>query len=86
MQFANGDFRVESSHPISGALWPAPGAAEYAVSSRSVAIALAAKCFVPQGNEIRVVHVPSGEIVFRKGEGAAPAPEQQARQSQPASH
>jgi hypothetical protein len=85
MQFANGDFRVESSHPISGALWPAPGAAEYAVSSRSVAIALAAKCFVPQGNEIRVVHVPSGEVVFRKGEGA-PAPEQQARQGQPAAH
>ena len=78
MQFGNGEFRVESSHPISGALWPVPGAAECEVNSRSVAIALAAKCFVPDGNEIRVVHVPSGEVVYRKGERPRPA--------QPAAH
>jgi len=78
----NAEFRVESSHPISGELWPVPGAAECAVSSRAVAITLAAKCFVPAGSEIRVVHVPSGEVVYRKGEGL-PAPEQQPRHAQP---
>jgi len=43
---------------------------------------MAAKCFVPAGSEIRVVHVPSGEVVYRKGEGL-PAPEQQPRHAQP---
>jgi hypothetical protein len=85
MQSGNAEFRVESAHPISGALWPVPGAAACAVNSRSVAIALAAKCFVPGGSEIRVVHVPSGEVVYRKG-GGLPAAEQRPRHTQPAAH
>ena len=81
----NAEFRVECSHPISGGLWPAPGSAECAVNSRAVAIALAAKCFVPDGSEIRVVHVPTGEVVYRKGEGLS-APEQRPRHAQPGAH
>jgi hypothetical protein len=63
------DFRVESNHPILGRLWPAAGAQEYFFSSRDLAIAMAAKSVTrPSGKEIRVVHVPTGEVVFRKPE------------------
>jgi hypothetical protein len=67
------DYRIESSHPIGGRLWPAAGAQHYVVKDRALAVALAAKSFTTPGEEIRVVHVPTGEIVFRK----APAPEGQ---------
>jgi hypothetical protein len=62
---ASADYRIESSHPIAGRLWPIAGAQQYVVSDRALAIALAAKSF-SEGEEIRVVHVPTGEIVFRK--------------------
>lgn len=63
------DFRVESNHPITGRLWPASGAQQYSFSNRDVAIAMAAKSVThPSGREIRVVHVPTGEVVFRKPE------------------
>jgi hypothetical protein len=61
------DFRVESNHPITGRLWPATGSQQYSFSSRDLAIAMAAKSVTkPSGQEIRVVHVPTGEVVFRK--------------------
>lgn len=61
------DFRVESNHPITGRLWPAAGSQEYAFSNRDLAVAMAAKSGTkPSGQEIRVVHVPTGEVVFRK--------------------
>jgi hypothetical protein len=61
------DFRVESSHPIAGRLWPAAGARQYCFGDRSLAVAMAAKSVTkPSGQEIRVVHVPTGEVVFRK--------------------
>jgi hypothetical protein len=60
------DYRIESSHPIAGRLWPAAGSQQYVVRDRALAIALAAKSFTPDGDEIRVVHVPTGEVVFRK--------------------
>lgn len=61
------DFRVESNHPITGRLWPASGAQEYFFSNRDLAVAMAAKSGTrPSGQEIRVVHVPTGEVVFRK--------------------
>ncbi len=61
------DFRVESNHPISGRLWPLAGAQQYFFSDRSLAVAMAAKSVTkPSGQEIRVVHVPTGEVVFRK--------------------
>lgn len=67
------DFRVESNHPISGRLWPVSGSQQYFFSDRALAVAMAAKSFTkPLGQEIRVVHVPTGEIVFRKP-GAARA-------------
>ena len=64
---SSADFRVESSHPISGRLWPLAGSQQYFFSDRSLAVAMAAKSVTkPSGQEIRVVHVPTGEVVFRK--------------------
>jgi hypothetical protein len=61
------DFRVESNHPISSRLWPISGSQPYFFSDRSLAVAMAAKSVTkPSGQEIRVVHVPTGEVVFRK--------------------
>jgi len=62
----NAAYRIESSQPIAGRLWPAAGAQQYVVKDRALAVSLAAKSFTPSGQEIRVVHVPSGEVVFRK--------------------
>ena len=59
------DYRIESSAPLAGLLLPRPGAREHLFSSRSLAVAMAAKSTTP-GQEIRVVHVPTGEVVFRK--------------------
>ena len=61
------DFRVESSHPILARLLPGSGSQEYFFSDRSLAVAMAAKSVTsPSGKEIRVVHIPTGEVVFRK--------------------
>jgi hypothetical protein len=60
-------FRVESNRPIYGQTWPAPGSSSFGTSNRVLAVALAAKGLtVPPGGEIRVVHVPTGEVVFCK--------------------
>ena len=59
------DYRIESSHPIAGRFWPAAGSRQYSVSDRALAVSLAAKSF-SRNSEIRVVHVPTGEVVFRK--------------------
>jgi hypothetical protein len=60
-------YRIESSSPIASRLLPVSGAQQYIVSDRSLAVAVAAKSSTrPGGQEIRVVHVPTGEIVFRK--------------------
>ena len=48
-----------------GRFWPAKGARQLVVKDRALAVSLAAKSFTDQG-EIRVVHVPTGEVVFRK--------------------
>ena len=66
---APADYRIESNHPIAGKLWPAAGAQQYVVRDRALAVALAAKSFTENGHEIRVVHVPTGEVVFRKSPG-----------------
>jgi hypothetical protein len=64
---ASADYRIESSHPLTSRLWPASGSEQYLVNDRALAVALAAKSFTrPSGQEIRVVHVPTGEVVFRK--------------------
>lgn len=59
------DYRIESSQPIAGRFWPATGSQQLAVKDRALAISLAAKSF-SRDSEIRVVHVPTGEVVFRK--------------------
>ncbi|MCY7318318.1 MAG: hypothetical protein LH617_06265 [Ramlibacter sp.] len=67
------DYRIESSHPLSSRLMPTAGAEQYLVRDRALAVALAAKSFTrPSGQEIRVVHVPTGEIVFRKASTIRP--------------
>ena len=60
------EYRIESNQPIAGRLWPAAGSQQFAVKDRALAVALAAKSFTHPGSEIRVVHVPTGEVVFRK--------------------
>jgi len=60
-------FRVESNRPIVGQTWPVPGSSSFGTSNRVLAVALAAKSLtLPPGGEIRVVHVPTGEVVFCK--------------------
>lgn len=63
------EFRVESSYPIAGRFVAQPGAQEYFFSDRGLAVAMAAKSFTRPSAEIRVVHVPTGEIVYRKVPG-----------------
>lgn len=61
------DYRIESSHPLLGPLLPTPGSVEYLVSDGALAVVMAAKSVtMPSGEEIRVVHVPTGEVLFRK--------------------
>jgi hypothetical protein len=61
------EFRIESSQPIASRLLPVSGSQHYLVSDRALAVAVAAKSTTqPGGAEIRVVHVPTGEVVFRK--------------------
>lgn len=59
------DYRIESTQPIAGRFWPAAGRMELALSDRALAVSIAAKSFA-RDSEIRVVHVPTGEVVFRK--------------------
>lgn len=61
-------YRVESTHPIVGPLRAGLGSAKFLfIVDRALAILLAAKSWtLPFGHEIRVVHVPTGKIVFRK--------------------
>lgn len=60
------EFRVESSKAAWGAFWPAPGAKEIVLTDRSLAVAVAAKSSTEPGGAIQVVHVTSGEVIFRK--------------------
>lgn len=60
------EFRIESNHPIAGRFLPSPGSQAYLVRNRALAVTLAAKSFTQPSSEIRVVHVPTGEVVFRK--------------------
>lgn len=59
------DYRIESSQPIASRFWPVAGSNQFAVNDRALAISLAAKSFT-RSSEIRVIHVPTGEVVFRK--------------------
>jgi hypothetical protein len=68
------EYRIESNQPLSGRLLPFAAGKHVLIGDRGLAISLAAKNFVAgAGNEVRVVHVPTGEIVFRKQEARAEA-------------
>ena len=61
------DYRIESSHPIANPWLPKSEAQQHFFSDRALAVTMAAKSHTrPDGKEIRVVHVPTGEVVFRK--------------------
>lgn len=61
------DYRIESSQPLKSRFLPAGTSEQYLVKDRALAVALAAKSFNrADGEEIRVVHVPTGEVVYRK--------------------
>jgi hypothetical protein len=64
-------YKIESAHPIVSRLSRAGIRNGATLANRELAVALAAKSLTsPPGGEIRVVHVPSGEVIFRKtGEG-----------------
>lgn len=60
-------YQIESAHPMFGPLLPAGGLRQLRVHDRALAIAVAAKSMTtPYGQEIRVTHLPSGEVIFRK--------------------
>ena len=61
------EFRVESNHPISGQTLPLSDCRQYFFGDRAPAIAMVAKSISsPSRQEIRVIYVPTGEVVFRK--------------------
>jgi N-methylhydantoinase B/oxoprolinase/acetone carboxylase alpha subunit len=67
------DFRIESNRTLKSPHWAVLGGEsatatnEIMVHDRSLAVAMAAKSrTVPCGGEIRVVHTPTGEVIFRK--------------------
>lgn len=60
-------YRIESSHPIAGPLVPDPPTRGIYLHDRALAVVAAAKSVtVPYGQEIRVIHIPTGEVIFRK--------------------
>ena len=60
-------YRIESSHPIVGPLISGINQPALYIADRAMAVVLAAKSETrPYGKEIRVVHQPTGEVVFRK--------------------
>ena len=59
-------YRIRSTAPIWGALWPTPGTRELDVAHRCVAVSLAAKSRTEPGAAIQVIHVGSGHVVYQK--------------------
>jgi hypothetical protein len=61
-------YRVESNFPIVGPLLPGLVTSRFfMLVDMAMAVVLAAKSFTyPPGQEIRVVHLPTGEVVYRK--------------------
>ncbi|MCB2044263.1 MAG: hypothetical protein KDH48_27630 [Rhodoferax sp.] len=60
------DYRVESTGTILFRLMPGPGRQRHQFHDRAIAVAMAVKGVTdPPGAEIRVVHVPTGQVIFR---------------------
>ena len=63
----NNEYQIESNHEILGPTRVPMDTAQLRTKDRNLAVALAAKSrTAPSGQEIRVVHVHTGEVVFRK--------------------
>jgi hypothetical protein len=63
-------YRIESFYPIVGPLISGLSNTGLHIADRAMAVVIAAKSETrPYGKEIRVVHQPSGEIVYRKTAG-----------------
>ena len=61
---ASCDYRIESNAPLHGSLLP-PETFTHLYANCSLAVAVAVKSVAdPTSQQVRVVHVPSGEIVF----------------------
>lgn len=61
------EFRIESNRPLLSSLYPVSKAMKLEVHDRSLAVVMATKTrTIPCGGEIRVVHAPTGEVIFRK--------------------
>lgn len=62
-------YRIESQYPIMGPLLAGVSLNPIDIADRGAAIAIAAKSQTkPPGMEIRVIHQPSGEVVYCKAE------------------
>jgi hypothetical protein len=60
-------YQVESTYPMVGPLLPDGGVTSLQLHNHAQAIVVAAKSVtIPYGQEIRVVHILSGEVIFRK--------------------
>jgi hypothetical protein len=58
------DYRIENIDPAEGSLLPP--SSNHLFADYSLAVAVAVKSVAdPTRQEVRVVHVPSGEVVFR---------------------
>ncbi len=69
---SSAEYRIESNCPLTGRLLPNAGARQLLVGDRGLAVSLAAKSVRAEwGQEVRVVHVPTGEIVYCKREAPA---------------
>ena len=67
------EFRVESDHPISERPLPVSDPGQYSIGDHPLAAAMAEESGAkPSGREIRVIHVPTGEVVFRKSASTRP--------------
>jgi hypothetical protein len=59
-------YQVESTFPMVGPLLPDGGVTSEPLHDHTLAIVVAAKSVtIPHGQEIRVVHILSGEVIFR---------------------
>ena len=65
-------YRIESRCPHSGSLLPfTPGTFEHLYANSSLAVAVAVKSVAdPTRQQVRVVHIPSGEIIFQTAPAA----------------
>jgi len=65
-------YRIETRSPHPGSLLPfSPGNFEHLYADSSLAVAVAVKSVAdPTRQQVRVVHVASGEVIFQTAPGA----------------